>query len=125
MGKLRKNLENTNGIVQASYSEILVLKANLAKIESKLEEIALQVRKATFITNMSGCDISEFFPVERGEQLDMFMDRGHLEWNSRKTEFFNYLLSVVPTTKRGFAKGLIKSLFSRQYISSVKWPSYG
>lgn len=125
MGKLRKNLENTNGIVQASYSEIVALKASLSKIESRLEEISLQVKKATFITNMSGCDISEFFPVERPDQLERFMNRDHPEWNSRKTEFYNYLLTVVPSSKRGFAKGLLKSLFSRQYISSVKWPSYG
>lgn len=118
-------MENTNGIVQASYTEILALKASLAKMEARLEEISLQVQKATFVTNMSGCDISDFFPVERAEQLELFMDRDHPEWISRKTEFYNYLLTIVPTTKRGFAKGLIQSLFARKYISSVKWPSNG
>ena len=118
-------MENTNGIVQASHGEIMSLKAHLSKIEARIEEISTQVQKATFATVMAGSDISEFFPVERLEQLELFMDRSHPEWPSRKTEFYNLLFTTVPTTKRGFAKGLIKALFDRKFIVDVKWPSFG
>ena len=125
MGKLRRNLENTHGFAQASYGEILELRNNLKELSDKLDILSSQVKKATFATVMSGADISEFFPVERQEQLELFMDRDHPEWTSRKTEFYNFLFTIVPTSKRGFAKGLLQALFTRKYIWSVKWPSCG
>ena len=125
MGKLRRNLENTNGFAQATYKEVLELKATMSRVLSKLEVISEQVHKATFQTVMSGADISEFFPVERSEQLELFMDRSHPEWNSRKAEFYNMLLTIATSVKKGFATGLIRALFTRPYICSVKWPSSG
>ena len=125
MGKLRKNLENTNAFAQATHKEVMEIKANLSKIESHLETLSLQVQKATFQLAMRGCDISEFFPVEKQEQLEAFMDRSHPEWEDRKAEFYNFLYTIASDSKKGFATGLIKALFSRQYISNAKWPSFG
>lgn len=125
LGKLRRNMENTNGFAQANHREILEIRTILANMESKLELISTQVLKATFNSLMQGCDISEFFPVERREQLELFMDRDHLEWNNRKSEFFNFLFTIASTVKKGFARGLIKAIFSRQFIMKSKWPSFG
>ena len=74
---------------------------------------------------MSGCDISEFFPVETQRQLELFMDRDHPEWEDRKADFFYFLYTIASDTKKGFATGLIKAIFSREYISTSKWPSFG
>ena len=74
---------------------------------------------------MNGCDLSEFFPVERNDQLEQFMDRDHPEWCNRKTEFYHFLYTIASDNKRGFARGMIKALFARKYISTVKWPSSG
>lgn len=125
MGKLRRNLENTHGFSQASYHEILQLKAANSRIESELKELSSQVHKATFKTVMTECDISEFFPVQTKEQLLQFMDREHPDWNLRKTEFYHFLYTIVSDNKRGFARGLIKAIFTREYINTVKWPSTG
>ena len=125
MGKLRRNMENTNAFAQANYKEILEIRAILSSMESKLELICVQVQKATFNSLMQGCDISEFFPVERKEQLELFMDRDHPEWNNRKLEFYNYLYTTASHIKKGFARGLIKAIFSRKYIMISKWPSFG
>ena len=122
---MRKNLENTNAFAQATHKDVLEIKASLSKIESHLQILSMQVQKATFQKAMMGCDISEFFPVEKKEQLEAFMDRDHPEWEDRKAEFYNYLLSIASDVKKGFATGLIKALFSRQYISTAKWPSFG
>lgn len=125
MGKLRRNLENTHGFAQASHHEILLIKASISRIESQLQAVCTQVHKATFKTVMTDCDLSEFFPVERKEQLEQFMDRNHPEWNNRKTEFYHFLYTIASNNKGGFARGMIKAIFTREYISSVKWPSSG
>ena len=125
MGKLRRNLENTNGFAQANHREIMEIKATLSRMESLMEALSSQVHNATFVTNMKGCDISEFFPVDKRMQLELFMDRDHPEWENRKTEFYHLLYTIASDNKKGFARGLIKALFSRQYISVSKWPSFG
>lgn len=125
MGKLRRNLENTNAFVQATHKEVLDIKATISRIESNQESLATQVHKAAFQSAMSGCDISEFFPVERKEQLEAFMDRGHPQWEDRKAEFYNFLYTIASKNKKSFATGLIKAIFSRQYICGAKWPSFG
>ena len=125
MGKLRKNLENTNAFAQATHRDVVEIKAVLSKIDSHLEALSIQVHQATFQKAMAGCDISDFFPVEKQEQLEAFMDKDHPQWEERKTEFFNFLYTIASRNKKGFATGLIKAIFSRQYISKAKWPSYG
>ena len=123
--KLRKNLENTNSFAQVTYREVMDIKACISRIESNQLSMGTQLQKATFQSAMRGTDISEFFPVDTHGQLEAFMDRDHPEWNSRREEFFNLLYSITTSVKKGFARGLIKALFSRQYISKSKWPSYG
>ena len=118
-------MENTNGFAQATHREVLEIKAYLYNLASRLDSICLQVQKSTFQNNMKGCDISDFFPVENNEKLELFMDRDHPEWESRKTEFYNFLFSVATNIKKGFARGLIKAIFSREYISTAKWPYAG
>lgn len=123
---MRRNLENTNALAQASYKEIMEIKKYLSKIDARLDAISTQVDNSTFQTLMSGSsDLSEFFPVENKEQLANFMNRQHPEWESRKTEFYNYLFTITTKNRGGFARGLIKALFSRKYISKNKWPSSG
>ena len=125
MGKLRRNLENTNGFCQATHKEVMDIKATLSTMAAALEAVCSQVQAATFVTNMKGCDISEFFPVEKKEQIELFMDRSHPEWENRKTEFYHFLYTIASKNKKGFGRGLIKAIFSRHYISTAKWPSFG
>ena len=125
MGKLRRNLENTHGIATASHQNTLDLKNQLANLDSKMDAVLAQVQKATFKSVMEGPDLSEFFPVENNEQLELFMNREHPQWEARKNEFYHYLYTISSNIKKGFARGLVKALFSRQYIRTVKWPSAG
>ena len=122
---MRRNLENTNGLAQASYKEILEIKKHLSAIEHRLEAISTQVHRSTFQTLMTGCDLSEFFPVETNKQLELFMDRQHPDWESRKIEFYHYLYTISSQVRKGFARGLLKAIFSRKYIVNVKWPRSG
>ena len=118
-------MENTNAFAQANHREILEIRTILSNMQAKLDLISSQVQKATFNSLMQGSDISEFFPVQTKEQLELFMDRDHPDWNNRKTEFYNLLYTTASHIKKGFARGLIKTLFSRKYISVSKWPTFG
>ena len=101
------------------------MKAALTDLETMLKTVVTQVQQATLMSAMQGTDISEFFPVENNQQLERFMDRDHPDWNSRKMEFYHFLYTTASDVKKGFARGLIKAIFSRSYILGAKWPSSG
>lgn len=125
MGKMRKNMENTNGVVRVNHSELQVIKEAIANLQSKLDNVAFHVHKSTFQKAMAGPDISEFFPVKNAEMLDLFMDRQHPKWPERRDEFYHYLYTCVTETKSSFCTGLFKALFTREYMRTVKWPAFG
>lgn len=123
---MRRNMENIHGFAQANHKEILEMKAALSRLESQVEAVVALIHKSTFNNVMNyGCELSEFFPVERKDQIEIFMNRDHPEWGSRKSEFYHLLYTTATKDKNGFGRGLIKALFSRQYITKVKWPSTG
>lgn len=122
---MRRNNENAYSFIQAIHKEILDLKATVAEMLLKMNNISQQVQRATFSTLMQGPDISDFFPVYRAEQLQLFMDKTHPEWPARRLEFYNFLFSTVTDSPKTFTKGVLKALFSRKYMLTVKWPGYG
>ena len=122
---MRRNDENTNTIIQTSYRDIQDLKSGQARLESKIDIIKHHVLRSTFQKAMGGPDLSEFFPVQRQEQLIRFMDRGHPQWEARKNGFYSLLFTMVTNNQGCFCKGLFKTLFSRSYMVDSKWPSFG
>ena len=122
MGKNRRNHENTNEVVKENHKELTLHKKELKEIRSDVATILELVQKSTYQKLMEGPDISEFFPVEKHHQLVDFMDRSHPEWPARRDAFYMYLFNCVHDSKKAFTKGLLKMLFSRQYMLTVKWP---
>lgn len=122
---MRRNDENTNAIIQASYTDIQELKSGQNRLESKIDIIKHHVLRSTFEKAMGGPDLSEFFPVHRQEQLLNFMDRTHPLWEARKNEFYNLLFTIATNTQSCFCKGLFTTLFTRSYMVLSKWPSFG
>lgn len=125
MGRVRRNHENTHEIVKENHGEIVSVKREIKELKSEVLDIAFHVKKSTFTQLMSGVDLSEFFPVQKAQQLEDFMDRNHPQWEERKKEFHHFLFNCVTDNKKHFSKGLLKTLFSRQYMMTVKWPSFG
>lgn len=123
MGKNRRNHENTNQIVKECYKELAVLKEEQKETKSILLTLSHQIKKDTFGRLMKGPDLSEFFPVMRAKQLEDFMDRQHPEWSARRDEFAFYLFNCVTESKKAFTKSLLKTVFSREYMWTVKWPN--
>lgn len=122
---MRRNDENTNAIVQANHSDLQKLKLMVDQMFSKVANIEYHVLKSNFQKSMGGPDLSEFFPVERAEQIDQFMDRDHPEWPARRDAFYNLLHTCVTEAKSCMARGLFTTLFTRKYMWTVKWPSTG
>lgn len=125
MGKMRRNHENTHEIVRANHYELKSVKQEVTEMRSDIAEVTAQIKKSTFNNIISGADMSDFFPVTRPQQLIDFMDKTHPEWPSRRTEFFSYLYNCISDSKKTFTKGLLKTLFSRPYMCTVKWPTFG
>lgn len=125
IGKMRRNHENTNEVVQYNHSDLQIIKQDNAIIKEQVYDLAIQMKKATFHTLMDTVDLSEFFPVEREAQLEDFMDRTHVDWPARRREFYNYMFNCITPGKKGFAKGLMKTLFSREFMWTTKWPTFG
>lgn len=122
MGKNRRNHENTNEVVKENHKEIVSLREEMKGLKEMVATVAHHVKKSTFQKLMNGPYLSEFFPVTSADQLVQFMDRNHPEWPARRDEFAFYLFNCITDSKKSFTKGLLKSLFSRQYMSKVKWP---
>ena len=69
--------------------------------------------------------IDEYFPVKNLNQIKRFLDRSDGQFDLRREEFENSLYTTVTTTlklKRPFESTLLASLFSRDFLSSHKWP---
>lgn len=125
MGKMRKNHENTHDIVKENHHELIDLKKEIKEMRSDISDVSFQVKKATFNNVMGGVDLSDFFPVVSTQQLEAFMDKKHPDWHLRRMEFYNFLYNCVTDCKKAFSKGLLKTLFTRQYMMTVKWPNFG
>lgn len=122
---MRRNHENTNDVVKHNHADLQIVKEHIKEIRTKLDELGHQIGRATFQIVMNEVDMSDFFPVAHAAQLENFIDKEHIEWPARRREFYNYLFNCVTDNKRAFTKGLLKSLFSREYMMTVKWPSFG
>lgn len=122
---MRRNHENTNEIVKYNHSDLQMVKENIKALHDKIDDISYHVKRATFQELMNDVDISEFFPIESSKQLEDFMNREHADWPARKREFYNYLYNGLIDDKKAFTKGLLKLLFSREFMFTIKWPTFG
>lgn len=122
---MRRNHENTNGIVSSNHYHLKELKETAAVQGAEIRAIFEHVKKESFQKDMDAPDIGIFFPVKEPKQLELFMDRSHPEWDARRKEFYNMLFTCLTKQKNSFSKGIIGLLFSREYICNVKWPTFG
>lgn len=70
-------------------------------------------------------DINEYFPVTDDSNLQRFLDKTDGRFHMRREEFEHFLYCNVTKTqklKRPFETNLLQTLFSREFISSHRWP---
>lgn len=94
-------------------------------METDVRTILSIVQKDAFEKDMVSPDIGVFFPVTEAKQLEEFMDRSHPLWDARRKEFYNLLFTCLSNHQNSFTKGLLHTLFTREYMVRVKWPNSG
>lgn len=72
--------------------------------------------------------IDDYFPVKQDSDLQKFLDKTDGLYILRREEFENMLYNNLTKSmklKRAFEATLLSTLFSREFISSHRWPGLG
>lgn len=80
------------------------------------------------LTMRKEVDISNFIPIKSLSDVKRFLNKSDGEFHLRREEFENFLFCTVTNTiklKRPFESSLLGSIFSRDFMSSHKWPGQG
>ena len=70
-------------------------------------------------------DIGEYFPIKSLTSLKKFLDKSDGNFEIRRDQFEDQLYNTVTNTlklKRPFESSLLATVFSREFMSSHKWP---
>ena len=122
---MRRNCHGTNDIVRSNHSKLEVNEYNMKSVMVMLKEIKTDMRQFTFHMRMDTCDLGSFFPLKNDTDLQSFMDRTHPDWPLRMRGFYHLLFTTVTKTKRRFGGALLHTLFSRDFVSTHRWPYPG
>lgn len=125
LGKMRRNMFNTNDIVKSHLDKLGCNETYLKNIISMMMEIKDDMKQFSFHMRMDSIDISEFFPLKSDDDLKRFMDKSHEEWPLRRRGFYHLLYTTVSKNPKKFAAALLHTLFSREFISNHRWPHPG
>lgn len=106
-----------------------VFSDNQEKIISILENVqqSLQRMECQFVMRKK-VDLKEFIPINSLSDVKRFLNKSDGEFHLRREEFENFLYCVVTNTlrlKRPFETSLLAAIFSRDFMSSHKWPGQG
>ena len=99
---------------------------NQANILSRLDDLqATLLRVTTQLDMRRKVNIDKYFPVRDDAHLQQFLNKTDGDFQVRREEFENLLyLNVTKSLKlkRPFETHLLAAIFSRDYISSHRWP---
>lgn len=120
---------NTKICVQASRLQAERDKLSADKQDKMmgiLEELQATVLRLSAKVDMTTkVDIQKYFPVTQDSDLQRFLDKSDGQFHLRREQFENFLYCSVTRTlklKRPFETSLLATLFSRDFISSHRWP---
>lgn len=99
---------------------------NQNKIIAILEDIRDSVLTLTSNVIMKKeIDIKDYFPIDNDAGVAKFLDKNDGLFPKKRQEFENMLFSHVTRNlklKRSFEANLLAVIFSREFISSHRWP---
>lgn len=90
-----------------------------------LQEIKDEIRQFSYHMRMDTNDVSDFFPLKDPGSLSAFMDKTHPDWDARKHGFYHLLFTTLTNKKKKFARALLHTIFTRQFIATHRWPQPG
>lgn len=92
-----------------------------------LEDLQANVHRLSCRLDMrKKVKIDEFFPIKHDSDLQRFLDKTDGQFDMRREEFEDMLyLNATKNlkSKRPFETYLLAAVFSRDYISSHRWPN--
>lgn len=103
---------------QFSENQAMMLKM-LTDVQATLLRITCQMDMRRKVI------IDDYFPINVDSDLQRFLNKDDGQFKIRREEFENWLYCHVTTTiklKRPFESNILAALFTRDYISSHKWP---
>lgn len=122
---MRKNLINVIEIVRSNNEKMKCNDYYMRAILATVQEVKDGMRQFCFHTKMDTNDVSDFFPLKNKESLSLFMDKGHPDWNARRHGFYHLLFTTLTKKKKKFAKAILHTIFSREFIANHRWPQPG
>ena len=106
-----------------------VFAQNQEKILTILEDLQERVQRISCKIDMrKKIMIDSYFPVTCLNDLERFLSKCDGLYHLRREEFEDHLYCSVTNTvklKRPFESTLLSNLFSREFLSSHKWPGPG
>ena len=73
-------------------------------------------------------DLTKYIPINSLSDVRNFLNKSDGDFHLRREEFENFLFCTVTNTiklKRSFESNLLGAIFSRDFMSSHKWPGQG
>lgn len=122
---MKYNMKSSHDLARFCAEKHKLNETLLRTVLKEIREIKADLRHQSFHSKMNRVDISYFFPLESDEKLEEFMDRTHVDWESRKNSFYDLLYNAVTDQRKRLACALLHLLFTRNFISQHKWPMSG
>ena len=99
---------------------------NQEKMMGILQDLQVKMTRFSCQFDMrKDVDIKKYFPIKSLQDISRFLDKGDGLFQKRRDEFEDFLYCNVTNTKklkRPFETTLLSTLFSRDFITSHKWP---
>lgn len=120
---------NSKTLVNASKQQTerdKVFADNQEKIISILEDVQHNLQRLSCELDMrKKINLDDYLPVKDLSDIKKFMNKSDGQFHLRREEFENYLYCTVTNTlklKRPFESSVLASIFSRDFLSSHRWP---
>ena len=94
----------------------------LEGIQHSIQRVECQLAMRTKV------DLTKYIPIYSLSNVKNFLNKNDGEFHLRREEFENFLFCTVTTTiklKRPFESNLLGAIFTREFMSSHKWPGQG
>ena len=93
---------------------------------SQLNRIEANLDRLAFNIDMNTIDISKYFPLKSNADLMEFLSDEEGTFEAKKKQFKYMLYTCVTnqkTQKRQFGEALKTTVFSRNYVTTHRWPT--
>ena len=100
--------------------------SNQSKMMLQLDRMEKQLNRLAFNIDMETVDIYSYFPAKNNDMLMQSMSNEDGQFDEKRKQF-EYMLYTCITTqktqKQPFGDALKNLIFSRNYVSTHRWPS--